>query len=329
MNTYPRLWDSLSRARITERHAQEFVSLLGALAPETAASLADEALALAEAHPVGAFRRRLRALVERTRVQTVPERYEAELSRRRLYVEQVGDGMAWTHHYGPAVEAHAMFDRVTRMAKQLAKVEGETRTLDQLRADILADLALEGDTMSHPARARGIRPTVVVTVPALALLDDEHAAASDPAVVEGIGPIAIETARRLCGGAGSWMRVLTHPETGMVLSVGADQYEPPAPLKRLVKWRADRCLAPGCHMPASRCEVDHTIPFPRGHTSLTNLAPLCKGHHIVKHHGGWSVAQLDGGDLRWVSPAGRVYLEKPERRVPVFRPIEDGTPAPF
>jgi hypothetical protein len=189
----------------------------------------------------------------------------------------------------------------------------------------MGDLLIEGTTDAHPDGARGVRATVVVTVPALALLEetDEAVAASgaDPAVVEGVGPIPIGRARELCGGDTSWMRVLTHPETGMVLSVGRTQYSPPPSLRRLVKWRADRCMGPGCGMPASRCEIDHTVAWEHGgHTSLENLTPLCKGHHTVKHHGGWRLRQIpdSGGTVEWTSPAGRTYLVPPERRVPAF-----------
>src|SRR3546814_13016252 len=62
------------------------------------------------------------------------------------------------------------------MAKVLKEVDGETRTLDQLRADVFCDLVLEGETRSHPRAARGIRGTVVTTVPALALLEANDAA---------------------------------------------------------------------------------------------------------------------------------------------------------
>ena len=198
--------------------------------------------------------------------------------------------MAGLWVYGPAVEAHAIFGRVTAMAKLLVAVDGETRTLDQARADIVADLLIDGTTAHIPAAAAGIRASVVVTVPALSLLDDAAAAAADPAVVEGVGPIPLDRARELCGGDAKWMRVLTHPETGMVLSVGRDQYAPPPGLRKLVKWRADRCMGPGCGMPAARCEVDHNIAWADGgETSLSNNTPFCKNHHIVKHHGGWIV----------------------------------------
>ena len=207
--------------------------------------------------------------------------------------------------------------------------------MDQLRADVLSDLLIEGDTTVHPVEARGIRATVAVTVPALTLLaesDSARAAAGlAPAVVEGVGPVPLDRARELCGGADGWMRILTHPETGMVLSVGRTQYRPPPMLRKLVRWRADRCMAPGCGIPASRCEIDHTVAWEHGgETALDNLAPLCKGHHTVKHHGGWRVRQLPdtGGALEWTSPAGRRYVVQPERRVPVFRPA-DAADAPF
>ena len=122
------------------------------------------------------------------------------------------------------------------------------------------------------------------------------------------------------------MRVLTHPETGMVLSVGRDRYEPPPALRKLVKWRADRCMAPGCGVPASRCEVDHQVAWADGgETCLCNNAPFCKGHHTVKHHGGWEVQQVEGsgGAIEWISPTGRRYVVQPERKVPTFT-IERG-----
>jgi len=235
------------------------------------------------------------------------------------------DGMAWLTAYLPAVEAHAIHGRVTEMATSLG-VDGDDRSLDERRADVLCDLLIDGVVAAHPARARGIRATVVVTVPVLSLLGDERAG---PAVVEGVGPIPIERARDLCAGAKGWMRVLTHPETGMVLSVGRTRYRPPPSLRRLAQWRADRCMAPGCGISATRCQIDHSLAWEHGgSTSLSNLAPLCTGHHTIKHHGGWTLSQFEDGTIEWTSPLGRRYLVVPERRMPVFRMSDDG-PAPF
>ena len=72
-------------------------------------------------------------------------------------------------------------------------------------------------------------------------------------------------------------------------------------------------------MPASRCHIDHNIAWHQGGpTALSNLAPFCEGHHIVKHHGGWTIRQLPGGAIQWTSPTGRQYTVHPERPIPVF-----------
>ncbi len=196
-----------------------------------------------------------------------------------------------------------------------------------MRADVALDLLVDGTTAHLPDTARGIRATVAVTVPVLTLLGVDE---TTPATVDGIGPIPADKARELCGGSTGWMRVLTHPETGVVVSVGRDTYTPPADLARLVRWRAGRCMAPGCGMPADRCEIDHTIAWEHGgHTAEANLAPLCKGNHTVKHHGNWKVRQHPGGVLEWTSPTGRVYTVHPQRRTPTFTPVAHGDDPPF
>lgn len=327
---YPAVLHALERARMTERHAETLVGALDLAEPEFRDRLLAEGMQLAESLSFGDFRRALRTLVETVRAQTLAERQTEALASRRVVVEAAPDGMAWLLTLMPAVEAQAAFGRATAIAKVLAAVVGEERTVDQLRADVIGDLLIEGDTTRHPAEARGIRATVAVTVPALSLLADALGEGAEPPVVEGVGPIPLDRARELCGDAEGWMRILTHPESGIVLSVGRLQYRPPPALRKLVAWRADRCMAPGCGIPASRCQIDHTVAWEHGGTtSLANLAPLCVGHHTVKHHGGWSVRQIpaSGGALEWTSPAGRVYVVRPERRVPVFRP--DPAPAPF
>ncbi|WP_194410783.1 HNH endonuclease signature motif containing protein [Microbacterium cremeum] len=383
VNRYPGVLDALSCGRVTEKHAEIYVDLVDAVDPELRGRVVDAGLTLAEAEPVGSFRRALSDLIARVEAATLEQRFEAAVTQRRVWVDRGPDGMGLLGLHHPAVEVHAIHSRITAMAKAIAAAEGETRTLDQIRADLVADLLIDGTTSHVPAAASGIRAQVVVTVPALALLDDDAeldadtAAAidadadaatdadaraktdavpdtgatttmgaeaatdagattpiGDPPVVEGVGPIPLSMARRLCGGDARWMRVLTHPESGIVLSVGRDRYKPPAALRRLVRWRADRCMGPGCGMPASRCEIDHQIRWvDRGETSLENTAPFCKGHHLVKDNTDWVVRQVpgSGGAIRWISPTGRSYVVQPERRVPAFTTTgrDPGDPAPF
>lgn len=364
VHRYPAVLESLSYAGMTPQHAAHLATVLDTLAPDVRARIVPPAVVLAETEPVGTFKRKLARLIEKAQAPTIVERHEAALSQRRVFVEADLDGMAWLHAYLPAVEVHAIHGRLTAISKTISRdktpAQNDTdpdtdtdpgtdpdadgvgprvpapddaavgRTLDQLRADVLGDLLIDGSTPSHPDAARGIRAEVVVTVPALSLLDDAHAATADPPVVEGVGPIPIARARELCGDSRDWMRILTHPETGMVVSVGRDRYRPPAAIRRLVEWRAGRCITPGCGMPAGRCEIDHRIEWAAGgETSVTNLDPLCKGHHIVRHNSRWRLTRMDDGVTRWTSPAGRVYLVEPERRLPAFIAPPVPEPPPF
>jgi len=331
VHRYPAALDSLAGARMTQRHASLLVEAIDGVEPELRPQLLPPAIALAESLPVGTFRRKLRTLIECVRSITLAERHEKALEARRVVVEPGEDGMAWLSALIPAVEASAIHGRLTATAKVLADRDNEARSLDQLRADVFGDLLIDGVTDLLPAGVRGIRPTVVVTVPALALLSPDGGCGGEPARVEGVGPIPIERARELCGAAVGWMRVLTHPETAMVLSVGRERYRPPPELRRLVRWRAERCMAPGCGVPASRCQIDHNVAWEHGgDTALENLAPFCQGHHTVKHHGRWRVEQIEGsgGAILWTSPTGRRYRVEPERSVPVFVP-SSGEPPPF
>ena len=178
---YPTVLQSLGRAAITEHHASILASAIDALEPELREAVLPRALALAEAESVGVFRRSLRRLVDTVRSVTLTERHEAALESRRAVLEQGEDAMAWLHLYGPAVEMHAAYARATAIAKVLKAREDETRSLDQLRVDVLCDLLIEGDTMSHPDEARGIRATVAVTAPVMALLGTETVTVKAPA----------------------------------------------------------------------------------------------------------------------------------------------------
>lgn len=424
VSRYPSVLDSLWGGRITEKHAEIYVDLVDEVPPELRGQVCDRALVLAETQPVGSFRRALRDLISRVSARTLDQRYQTAITRRRVWVERGADGMDQFGLFHPGVEVQAIDGRITAMAKVIAAADGETRTLDQIRADIVADLLIDGTTAHLPATVSGIKAKVVVTVPVLSLLDSTSDAApddvadatdgrvrqepagervlesgalagvetggepasgtpvrkprngvsvrdggdaaggkpapdfhsnsptaslpprswgggepngtmvADPPVVEGIGPIPLSVARELCGGASPWMRVLTHPETGMVLSVGRDRYQPPAALRRLVRWRADRCMAPGCSMPASRCEIDNQVRWTDGgETCLDNNVPFCKGHHLVKDNTDWLVRQIAdrGGAVEWISPTGRRYVVHPERRVPTFTTghRHADAPAPF
>ncbi|WP_194409539.1 HNH endonuclease signature motif containing protein [Microbacterium cremeum] len=188
----------------------------------------------------------------------------------------------------------------------------DTRTMDQLRADIATDLLLTAgpDDCVAGTGLAAIRATVQVTVPVLTMTG----VSDEPCLLAGYGPIDPGTARALTAAEPRWERVMTSPVTGNVLAV--DRYRPGASLSRYLGARDEHCRFPGCRMPVRRCDLDHTIDHARGGpTSHRNLAHLCRRHHVLKHSTAWTVQQTTPGVLVWTSPAGRRHTDRPEPTV--------------
>jgi hypothetical protein len=214
-------------------------------------------------------------------------------------------------------------------------IASDDRTLDHLRADILADMLLTGSpdadptvTGDKPGELGAIRAHVQVIVPVLVAAG----VSDDPADLVGRGPVDADTARRLVGQPSGFDRVLTHPVTGAVLAV--DRYQTTAAIDRHLRARDQQCRFPGCRMPTTRCDIDHTRDHALGgETAVRNLAHLCKRHHTLKHATPWRVVQLPGGVLEWTSPLGHTYTDEPPAVGPSdtrgVRFIPDDDPPPF
>lgn len=156
-----------------------------------------------------------------------------------------------------------------------------------------------------PAR----RASIVITVPALTLLG----AGDEPARLDGYGPIDLDTARRLAGEATSWVRILTHPLTGVPLALDRSTYRVPTALRRWLGVTSPTCVFPGCGRPARDCDLDHLAAWSAGGvTDDDNLAPECRHHHRIRHETRWNPSRdPDTGDLRWTSPLGAQIAEDP------------------
>jgi hypothetical protein len=325
VNDLPDTLAALTAGEIGYRHAQIMVDHTGGLDAATRGTLETASLPYARNLTAAKFERKLRTLRERANPETIRERHVRAVCDREVVLEPGRDGMAWLSAYLPAVDALGAFNRISELAATL-KCPDEERTLTQLRADVFRDLLIDGQPGDE---ACGITAKVFVTVPVLTLLgrDDLPATRGDdelpatrghdelPATLDGYGPIDADTARTLAAHAPSFIRLLTHPETGAVLSVGRDSYRVPQDLKNWLQVRDVTCRFPGCSRHAARCEIDHTRDWAHdGQTRHDNLAHLCKSHHILKHKSDWQVAQArDGtGNLTWTSPAGRNYVTEPE-----------------
>ncbi|WP_311257984.1 DUF222 domain-containing protein [Microbacterium sp. WCS2018Hpa-9] len=65
--------------------------------------------------------------------------------------------------------------------------------------------------------------------------------------------------------------------------------------RRAIIARDKECLIPGCHVPASWCEIHHVTEHSRGGPTHTdNGVPLCWWHHRSLGTSGWEIRMNDG-----------------------------------
>ncbi len=276
-----------------------------------------------------------RTLAEHAQPRSLDERHVRARQRRRVVVTDLDDGMARLIADLPAVLAYGIRDRLTTLAHHAREAaegkgtEGRTRapdaddarSLDEIRADVFADLLLGGAPTAHGEMGPTISAQVQVTVPVLTVLGRS----SEPCLLAGYGPIPLSDALELAAAAPGWDRVLTSPVDGAVLAV--DRYRPSSSLRRLLRARDEHCRFVGCRLPVTRCDADHTIDHAHGgQTRADNLATLCRRHHVLKHCTQWRVEQVGRGLLRWQSPGGRSYVDRP---TPMVRFVSDADPPPF
>ncbi|HEX7715676.1 MAG TPA: HNH endonuclease, partial [Marmoricola sp.] len=104
-------------------------------------------------------------------------------------------------------------------------------------------------------------------------------------------------------------RVTVKPVVDLNTVKTVDGYRVPDWLAEQVRLRDRTCVFPYCTRPARACDLDHVIPFDEGGTtSSDNLACLCRLHHRMKTHGGWTYQMLTLGTYLWHGPHGHTWL---------------------
>ncbi len=305
--TLPATVEALESGRISLGHVRVIQEHAVGIEADALAEYERITLDRAEVTTPGRLAGTAKIAAARLRAESFEERHARAREGRTLTIRDLDDGMSELIHTLPTVYAAAVFDRLTRQAKAVAAT-GDPRTRDQLRSDIALELLLTGEPACGEhgphSGAEGIHAEVAILIPALTLLGDGE----EPATLLGRGPIDLDTACRLASTAPELVRVLTDPVTGMVIT--ADTYRPTASLRRYLQYRDRHCRFPVCNRDARYTDIDHTIPWEDGgRTVPENLACLCRGHHTLKHHGGWTVKQTSPGVLEWTSPQGRVVTD--------------------
>jgi hypothetical protein len=187
----------------------------------------------------------------------------------------------------------------------------DTRSADMKRADALTSLAgfaLAASSEDVALHRRPITVNVTIDLPTLLGLSE------NPGQLAGYGAIPASVARALASD-GKWKRFITDPQTGALLDYGRETYQPPQALIDFLIARDRTCRFPGCRRSAALSDLDHAQSWEEGGTtSLDNLGALCRRHHQLKTHGGWSIESRSDGSCTWTSPLGKIY-QTPARSI--------------
>ncbi|MGA7205531.1 MAG: DUF222 domain-containing protein, partial [Specibacter sp.] len=141
---------------------------------------------------------------------------------------------------------------------------------------------VEGEDQSGRAQGQYTRPRaqVLVTIPLLTLLGRS----SEPAELEGYGPIPPTMARELAAGCSTLYRIMVDPYTNEYLSMDPKQYRVTGAVRTMLRARDGTCVFPGCNTVTDDTELDHVLAWEDGGASVPeNLASECGVHHRLKH----------------------------------------------
>jgi hypothetical protein len=180
---------------------------------------------------------------------------------------------------------------------------------------------------------RGVEPRIFVTIPAMTVLG--HATA--PATLQGYGPIGMRTAIRLAGGSRSpWVRVLTEPFTGAILTLGRKKYRPTKDMRTLLRLLDGGARGPGRPRGPDETDVDHNRSFTlrdeRGETAIDNLMLLSRRDHGIKTAGEADVRLLQDRTSVWTTRSGNTYVTRrhdPPEPTPIPAALIDPDDCPF
>ncbi|MGY4720814.1 HNH endonuclease signature motif containing protein [Naumannella huperziae] len=122
-------------------------------------------------------------------------------------------------------------------------------------------------------------------------------------------PVTAEQVRHWCRAPGT--RVIVKPVIDLNQPVSSERYQVPDRIREHVLLRDPTCVFPWCAKNSLRADIDHITPWPNGPTHTDNLAPLCRRHHRLKTHTGWTYHRNPDGSYTWTSPHGWTLTRDP------------------
>jgi hypothetical protein len=232
-------------------------------------------------------------------------------------------------------DAEALDQRLDAMANGVC--ERDPRTLEQRRSDALGALGQKADRLvcrcgDTECEGAGRQPSAVVVhvIAEEQSLNDDTVLQLDGKATQSVWaprvpqrPSKAPPAKIIGGGMlPAPLLAATLASTAKLVPIvhpgdapPEPRYTPSAALAAFIRCRDLTCRAPGCDVPATECDIDHTIPYPAGPTQASNLKCLCRKHHLIKTFLGWQDRQLPDGTVIWTAPNGKTYVTHPGSRL--------------
>jgi len=259
-------------------------------------------------------------LLELARCMTASQLERAVRAYRHVSANEANEGHenAYLDHYWDedgtlvlnarlAPEDGALFLRALEAARNGLSDRGSAEPRMPTNAEALVAVADASLARGDASRTGGERYQVVVHVDAAALAGE-----ADRGCELDDGPaVAPETARRLSCDS-SLVRIVERD--GEALTVGRRTRTIPPALRRALQSRDRGCRFPGCEN--LRFVDAHHVRYwsHGGETRIDNLVLLCRRHHRPVHEGGYSIASLPRGRLRFMDPRGAPISAVPRPR---------------
>ena len=297
----PGVWDALAAGEIDLRRARLLWHRTVHLSTAAARNVVERLIEAAPRLTTGQLRVRVDRLCLEADPRAADDRYRHWVEERRVVPERTDNGTA--NLLGLELPPHlvaAITRKINRLARNLNSA-GDSRTMDQLRADVFLDLLLE----NHRSSAGADKAVVDIQVD----LDTLVALAAHPGELNGFGPVIADIARQVTEEQedAEWRYTVTDTASNHTLT-GITRRRPSRSQRRHVEVRDRTCIFPGCRMPAIDCDLDHEIRWADGGlTCIDKLAAVCRHHHVIRHRHRWKHRPLPNGDHQWTSPLGHRY----------------------
>ncbi|MEN8239499.1 MAG: DUF222 domain-containing protein, partial [Actinomycetota bacterium] len=290
----PRVWEALLEGLIDRPRARTIVWQTTHLTDDEARAVVDRIIDRAPELTTGQLVAQIRKLAVAVDPEAATRRQQRAVEDRRVVTEATDACTANLLALDlPPGRAAAVSHRINEIARTLHGPH-ESRTMDQLRADVFLDL-LTG------TKSAGKGATVDIRVE-LDILAGLSEASGDLA---GYGPVIADIARQVADDQHKATWRYTVVDDGMPIATGTTRRRPTAAQQRFVEATHPTCVFPGCRVTATECDLDHTIAWKDGGPTTTgNLAPLCRHDHTMRHKLGWTYQILANNDIEWTSPTG-------------------------